>query len=142
MFRSLDGGDHWEQVENGLPPSELSNGGQCSFGFAVQVDPATGYSYSFPLAGDDLRYAPEGRVRVYRTTDGGGLWQELSRGMPAEPRYTSVLRGAMSIDRMDPCGIYVGTTSGNVFASRDRGESWQELPCTLPKILCVEAFRV
>ncbi len=142
MFRSLDGGDHWQQIENGLPASVLSSGRQCSFGFAVQLDPASGYAYSFPLAGDDFRYAPEGRARVYRTRDGGALWEELGRGMPAEPRYTSVLRGAMSLDRLDPCGVYVGTTSGHVFASRDRGESWIELPCTLPKILCVEAFRV
>jgi photosystem II stability/assembly factor-like uncharacterized protein len=142
MFRSVDAGDHWELIENGLPVSELSDGGRCSFGFAVQVDPLTGYAYSFPLAGDDFRYSPEGRLRVFRTRDGGERWESLDRGMPAEPRYTSVLRGAMSIDHMDPCGVYFGTTSGHVFASRDRGDSWQELPCTLPKILCVEAFQV
>ena len=141
MFLSVDGGDYWERIENGLPQGELSSGDQCAFGFAVDVDPHTGYAYAFPLAGDDLRYAPQGRVRVHRTRDGGQQWEALERGLPAEPRYTSVLRGAMSVDRMDPCGVYVGTTSGHVFASRDRGDSWMELPCTLPKILCVEAFR-
>ena len=142
MFRSLDGGDSWERIENGLPLGQLAFGDECAFGFAVEVDPATGSVYAFPLAGDDFRYAPEGRVRVYRTRDGGELWEGLDRGLPSEPRYTSVLRGAMSVDRLDPCGVYVGTTSGHVFASRDRGESWTELPCTLPKILCVEAFQV
>ena len=117
-------------------------GVECAFGFAVEMDPATDYAYAFPLAGDDFRYAPEGRVRVYRTRDGGDSWEGLDRGLPSEPRYTNVLRGAMSVDRMDPCGVYVGTTSGHVFASRDRGESWVELPCTLPKILCVEALQV
>ena len=142
MFRSLDGGDSWERIENGLPLGQLSMGGECAFGFAIEMDPATGYVYAFPLAGDDFRYAPGGSVCVYRTRDAGASWEGLARGLPPEPRYTSVLRGAMSVDRMDPCGVYVGTTSGHVFASRDRGESWVELPCTLPKILCVEAFRV
>ena len=81
-------------------------------------------------------------MRVYRSKDGGAHWEGVERGLPREPRYTSVLRGAMSVDRLDPCGVYVGTTSGHVFASRDCGESWIELPCTLPKILCVEAFQV
>jgi photosystem II stability/assembly factor-like uncharacterized protein len=142
MFRSLDGGDSWERIENGLPHGQLSSGSKSAFGFPVELDPATGYVYAFPLAGDDFRYARDGRVRVYRTRDGGELWEGLDRGLPSEPRYTSVLRGAMSVDRLDPCGVYVGTTSGHVFASRDRGESWIELPCTLPKIRCVEAFHV
>jgi hypothetical protein len=142
MFRSLDGGDRWERIENGLPLGELFHGGRSAFGFAVDMDPASGSVYAFPLAGDDFRYAPEGRVRVYRTRDGGESWEALDRGLPGEPRYTSVLRGAMAVDGLDPCGVYLGTTSGHLFASRDRGESWIELPCTLPKILCVEAFRV
>jgi photosystem II stability/assembly factor-like uncharacterized protein len=141
MFRSINGGDSWERIENGLPLGQLTYG-DSAFGFAVEVDPATRYVYAFPLAGDDFRYAPDGRVRVYRTRNGGELWEGLDRGLPSEPRYTSVLRGAMSVDRLDPCGVYVGTTSGHVFASRDRGDSWIELPCTLPKILCVEAFQV
>jgi photosystem II stability/assembly factor-like uncharacterized protein len=142
MYRSQDGGDSWEQIESGLPIGKLADGRECAFGFPVEVDPATGSAFAFPLAGDDFRYAPEGRVRVYRTRDGGGSWHGLDRGLPEERRYTSVLRGAMSVDRMDPGGVYVGTTSGHVFASRDAGDHWTELPCTLPKILCVEAFRV
>jgi hypothetical protein len=142
MYRSLDGGDRWEPIENGLPLGQLSEGRSCAFGFPVELDPASGAVYAFPLAGDDFRYPPGGRVRVYRTRDGGECWEPLDRGLPREPRYTNVLRGAMSLDRLDPCGVYVGTTSGHLFASRDRGESWVELPCTLPKILCVEAFRV
>jgi photosystem II stability/assembly factor-like uncharacterized protein len=140
MYRTLDGGDSWERIENGLPLGELTYGGEAAFGFPVVVDPHTGAAYAFPLEGDDFRYPFEGRVRVYRTRDGGDSWQGLDRGLPEEPRYTNVLRGAMSVDGLDPCGVYVGTTSGHVFASRDRGDSWIELPCTLPKVLCVEAF--
>ena len=142
MFRSLNGGDTWERIENGLPMGQLSEGPQCAFGFAIELDPASGYGFAFPLAGDDFRYPPEGCVRVYRTRDGGDSWEGLDQGLPTEPRYANVLRGAMSVDKLDPCGVYVGTTAGHVFASRDRGDSWIELPCTLPKILCVEAFAV
>lgn len=142
MFRSRNGGDSWERIENGLPIGQLSEGSECAFGFAIDVDPATGYAFAFPLKGDDFRYPPEGRVRVYRTRDQGDSWEATEDGLPSEPRYANVLRGAMSVDRLDPCGVYVGTTAGHVFASSNRGESWQELPCTLPKILSVEAFAV
>lgn len=142
MFRSLDGGDSWQRIENGLPLGHLSEGHDCAFGFPVELDPATGYAYAFPLSGDDFRYPPEGRVRVYRTRNGGDLWEGLDRGLPSDPRYGSVLRGAMSLDRLDPCGVYVGTTGGQVYVSRDRGDRWIELPCSLPKIRCVEAFRL
>jgi hypothetical protein len=140
MYRSLDGGDSWERIENGLPLGQLTSGGESAFGFPVVVDPHTGAAYAFPLEGDDFRYPFDGRVRVYRTRDGGESWEGLDRGLPSEPRYTNVLRGAMAVDGLDPCGVYVGTTSGHVFASRGGGDSWIELPCTLPKILCVEAF--
>ena len=142
MFLTEDGAERWTRIETGLPQGELSEGARCAFGFPVEVDPATGTAFAFPLAGDDLRYAPDGRLRVYRTREDGRSWEAPARGLPEEPRYTSVLRGAMAVDGLDPCGVYVGTTSGHVFASADRGESWRELPATLPKILCVEAFRV
>jgi hypothetical protein len=143
MFLSEDAGDSWRRIENGLPRGVLTFAKEPGvFGFPVEVDPATGYAYAFPLAGDDFRYPPEGKLRVYRTTDRGNSWEPLAEGMPNDPSYTSVLRGAMSVDRLDPCGVYIGTTSGHVFASNDRGDHWQGLPCTLPKILCVEAFPV
>jgi hypothetical protein len=140
MYRTLDAGDHWQRIEDGLPRGELSSATEASFGFATALDDHSGAVFCFPLAGDDLRYPPDGRVRVYRSTDGGDSWQPLTNGLPDEPRFGSVLRGAMSADGLDPCGIYVGTTSGQVYATADLGESWSELPITLPRILCVEAF--
>ena len=141
MYKSMDGGDNWELTDEGLPKGVLSmNDRPAVFGFPVELDPASGYVYSFPLQGDDFRYPPNGMVRTYRSRDGAKNWERLDKGMPSEPRYTNVLRGAMSLDSLDPCGVYIGTTSGNVFLSADQGDSWLELPVTLPKILCVEAF--
>lgn len=141
MYKSMDGGDNWALTDEGLPKGVLSmNDRPAVFGFPVELDPASGYVYSFPLQGDDFRYPPNGMVRTYRSRDGAKHWEMLDKGMPSEPRYTNVLRGAMSLDSLDPCGVYIGTTSGNVFLSADKGDSWLELPVTLPKILCVEAF--
>ena len=78
---------------------------------------------------------------MYRTRDSGAHWEPCSNGLP-ERSYASVLRGAMDVDGLDPCGVYFGTTSGEVYASRDRGESWSELPCRLPRVLCLRAFEV
>lgn len=141
MFRSLDGADTWERIETGLPQSQMTfEHVHASFGFATAFDQRTGTVFNFPLTGDDLRYPHDGKVRVYRSQDGGDSWHPCDRGLPTEPRFGSVLRGAMSSDGLDPCGIYVGTTSGQIYASPDLGESWSELPVTLPRILCVEAF--
>ncbi len=118
----------------------MSSGTPATFGFALALDDTTGSVFSFPLKGDDFRYPIDGRVAVFRSTDRGDTWEGCDSGMPAEPRFGSVLRGAMAADGLDPCGVYAGTTSGQVYASPDSGESWAELPITLPRILCVEAF--
>jgi hypothetical protein len=141
MYRSRDGGDTWEPIENGLPPGELSEGRRCAFGFPVALDPRSRTVYSVPLEGDNFRFPHGGRLRVYRTRDGGERWEPLERGLPANC-YANVLRGALAVDGLDPCGVYLGTTAGTVYASRDGGESWSTISCTLPKVLCVAAFEI
>lgn len=94
-----------------------------------------------PLTGDNFRYPPDGRLRVYRTRDQGASWAPNASGLP-DDCYASVLRGALAVDELDPCGVYVGTTAGNVYVSRDGGETWMLLPVTLPKVLSVVAFEV
>ncbi|MFB3066095.1 MAG: exo-alpha-sialidase, partial [Planctomycetota bacterium] len=81
-----------------------------------------------------------GRLRVFRSRNGGDAWEPLDRGLPAAPTYVGVLRGAMVTDALDPCGIYVGDTSGRVHVSADAGDSWQTLPFTLPRILNVRTY--
>jgi hypothetical protein len=104
------------------------------------MDPGSNSVFLVPLEGDSKRNPHDGALAVYRTTDGGGLWQRLDRGLPATHEYGNVLRGAMSIDGLDPCGVYFGTTGGSIHYSRDQGENWKTLPCSLPRILSVDAF--
>ncbi len=139
VYRTHDGGDTWQVAETGLPLATLSDDHRCAFGFPIRIDPASRSVYVVPLEGDNFRHPHGGRLRVYRSRDDAEHWEPLSDGLP-EATFTNVLRGAMAVDRCDPVGIYFGTTSGTVYASRDRGESWSPMPCTLPKILCVEAF--
>ena len=141
MYRTTDGGERWQRIENGMPMSKLGDDHRCVFGFAVALDPRTKYAFAYPLEGESFRLPHDGRPVVYRTRDDGAHWEPHSRGLP-ERSYASVLRGAMAVDGLDPCGVYFGTTSGEVYASRDRGESWNELPCRLPRILSVQAFEV
>jgi hypothetical protein len=131
MFRSHNGGDTWERIENGLPST---------FGFPLVMDRKTKTLYAFPLESDEYRMPADGRFEVYRSRDGGDSWQPLSNGLPS-PAYMGVLRHAMAVDELDPCGVYVGTTAGTVHASADGGESWTDLPATLPRVLTVQAFQ-
>ncbi len=141
MYRTRNGGESWELIENGLPMSRLGDDHECAFGFAVALDPRTKDVFVYPLEGESFRLPHDGKPCVYRTQNGGESWVGHSRGLP-EHSYACVLRGAMAVDGLDPCGVYIGTTSGEVFASRDRGESWNELPCRLPRVLSVQAFEV
>ncbi len=141
MYRSRTAGDTWQRIENGLPIIELSEGLHCAFGFPLELDPISNSIYALPLEGDNFRFPPEGRLAVYRSQDGGDSWEPLSSGLP-DGCFASVLRGAMAVDLLDPCGVYFGTTAGTVFTSRDRGDSWTQIPHTLPRVLCVEAFAV
>jgi len=131
MYRTRDGGDGWEKIENGLPSG---------FGFPIALAAKTRSLFCVPLESDEYRMPVEGKMRVFRSRDGGGSWQPLSKGLPQEHAYMGVLRGSMAVDDLDPCGVYFGTTSGTVFASADGGDSWAALPGTFPRILSVEAF--
>jgi photosystem II stability/assembly factor-like uncharacterized protein len=130
VMRSDDGGDSWREVSGNLPSD---------FGFAVAVhahEPET--IYVVPILSDALHYPPDGKLRVYRSRSGGEEWEALTKGLPQEHCYVNVLRDAMAVDRADPCGIYFGTTGGQVYASNDSGDSWTPVVRDLPAVLSVE----
>ena len=104
------------------------------------LDRRSGSVFVVPLDGDNFRFPADGRLSVYRTSDGGGSWHPLRGGLPDES-FTSVLRGAMAADQHDPGGIYFGTSSGNVYGSVDLGETWRQLAAGLPRIMSVEAYQ-
>jgi photosystem II stability/assembly factor-like uncharacterized protein len=131
MYRSRDGGDTWEENAQGLPSW---------FGFPIAIDPRTKALFAFPLESDEYRMPVDGQCRVYRSRDGGDSWEATGRGLPREHYHASVLRGALTVDDLDPAGVYIGSTSGDLFASVDGGDSWQALPCRLPRILSVKAY--
>jgi photosystem II stability/assembly factor-like uncharacterized protein len=131
VMRSDDGGEHWHEISGNLPTD---------FGFAIDVhahEPDT--VYVIPITSDSCHFPPDGRLRVYRSRAGGGEWQPLTRGLPQEHCYVNVLRDAMSVDSLDECGVYFGTTGGQVYASADAGESWSAIVRDLPAVLSVEA---
>jgi photosystem II stability/assembly factor-like uncharacterized protein len=90
-----------------------------------------------PMESDEFRCSPEGRLRVYRTRSAGAAWEPLTRGLPQRGAYETVLRDGMVTDSLDPVGIYFGTRSGKLFASRDAGQTWKEVVNRLPQIVCV-----
>jgi photosystem II stability/assembly factor-like uncharacterized protein len=143
FYISRNGGDTWEAAENGLPEGSVGMPGQkkrASFGFPVAVDPHTKNLFIFPLESDEYRMPIEGKFRIFRSRDGGKKWEGLGEGLPTALNFGSVLRGAMAVDGGKPCGVYVGSTAGQVFASADSGDTWRPLPCTLPRILHVAAY--
>lgn len=130
VMRSDDAGENWYEVSGNLPSD---------FGFVVDVhgqDPDT--VYVIPIKSDSEHYPPEGKLRVYRSRNGGNEWEALTKGLPQENCYVNVLRDAMTVDRMEPCGVYFGTTGGQVYASADAGDSWQTIARDLPAVLSVE----
>ncbi|MET8145055.1 exo-alpha-sialidase [Sphaerisporangium sp. NPDC005288] len=131
VYRSDDGGAHWESIAEGLPSD---------FGFTIVTHPhRPDVVYNFPLVADAMRFPPEERCRVYRSQDAGKSWEALSDGLPSEPFYPAVLRDAMCTDDADPAGVYFGTRSGEVYASPDEGDSWALVASHLPDVLCVRA---
>ena len=138
VYRSDDGGESWRVMEEGLPVSELSDGHRCSFGFPIVMDRKSRAVFVAPLDGDNFRMPRDGQLAIYRSTDGHG-WRAQTKGLPANC-YATVLRGAMGADQLSPGGVYFGTSSGSLFATRDLGESWTEIASGLPRILSVEAY--
>jgi photosystem II stability/assembly factor-like uncharacterized protein len=129
VYRSDDRGDSWTEITAGLPSD---------FGYALALDPGDpDVAYVIPEESSHMRATCDGRLRVYRTGDAGASWSALTRGLPQEHAYVSVLRDAMDQDRHDPVGLYFGTSTGQLFASPDAGESWSVVAGYLPKILCV-----
>jgi len=131
VMRSDDAGDNWHEVSGDLPTD---------FGFPIEVhahEPDT--IYVVPITSDSLHFPPEGKLRVYRSRTGGNQWEPLTHGLPQENCYVNVLRDAMAVDSLDPCGVYFGTTGGQVYASADAGDSWNAIVRDLPAVLSVEA---
>jgi photosystem II stability/assembly factor-like uncharacterized protein len=133
MYRSEDGGRRWESIEAGLPSS---------FGFASAVHPRDPDTlFLLPLNGDSIgRYVPDGKAAVWRTRDAGRSWQALRHGLPQENVYFGVLRQAMAGDVLDPVGVYFGTSSGELYASADEGETWRCVARHLPTITSIETL--
>jgi hypothetical protein len=131
VYRSDDGGLNWTEITAGLPSD---------FGYALVSEPDDADSvYVLPIDSNHMRTTPEGRLRVYRSGDGGRNWTALTRGLPQDHAYVTVLREAMDVDGLPECGVYFGTSSGHVFASPDRGANWQCIASFLPRILSVKA---
>jgi hypothetical protein len=134
VYRSDDGGVTWSSIADGLPSD---------FGFPMVAHPRTpGMIWSFPLAADGRRFPPDEKCRVFRSADAGDTWQAMTAGLPAEPFYPSVLRDAMCADDAERVGVYFGSRSGEVYASRDEGSSWTRVAAHLPDVLCVRAAEV
>jgi BNR/Asp-box repeat len=130
VMRSDDGGDSWYEISGNLPSD---------FGFVVDINsqqPDT--VYVVPIKSDSEHYPPDGRLRVYRNRSGSDAWEALEQGLPQQDCYVNVLRDAMSVDGHDPCGVYFGTTGGQVYASNNGGDSWQAIVRDLPGVLSVE----
>ena len=130
IMRTDDAGDNWHEVSDNLPSD---------FGFPIEVhahEPET--IYVVPIKSDSEHFPPEGKLRVYRSRTGGNDWEALTEGLPQDDCYVNVLRDAMAVDSLDSCGIYFGTTGGQVYASPDGGDHWKAIVRDLPVVLSVE----
>ena len=130
VMRTDDAGDNWHEVSGNLPTD---------FGFAIDIhahEPET--IYVVPITSDSLHFVPDGKLRVYRSRTGGNEWEALTKGLPQSDCYVNVLRDAMAIDSLDKCGVYFGTSGGQVYASNDAGDSWKAIVHDLPAVLSVE----
>ncbi len=131
VMRSDNAGDSWHEVSGNLPTD---------FGFVIDVhahEPET--IYVVPIKSDSEHFPPEGKLRVYRSRSGGNEWEALTNGLPQRDCYVNVLRDAMAVDSLDKCGVYFGTTGGQVYASADAGDTWAPIVRDLPAVVSVEA---
>jgi len=137
MHRRKRGDDGWTIIEKGLPIAKSTLG---TFGFPLAAHPHDAKTvYSVPLEGDYNRVVPNGAMAVYRTTNGGKQWDRLTRGLPQKNAYYTILRDGMRTDTNDPAGVYVGTLTGELYFSRNDGDSWALMADNLPGIQSVEA---
>ena len=130
IMRSNNAGELWSEVSGNLPTD---------FGFPIDVhahEPET--IYVVPIKSDSEHFPPEGKLRVYRSRTGGNEWEPLTQGLPQQDCYVNVLRDAMAVDQLDPCGVYFGTTGGQVYVSPDSGNRWNAIVRDLPAVLSVE----
>jgi photosystem II stability/assembly factor-like uncharacterized protein len=130
VMRTDDSGENWREISGNLPTD---------FGFVIDVhahEPET--IYVVPIKSDSEHYPPDGKLRVYRSRTGGNEWEPLTKGLPQSNCYVNVLRDAMAVDRLDSCGIYFGTSGGQVYASADAGDNWAPIVRDLPSVLSVE----
>jgi photosystem II stability/assembly factor-like uncharacterized protein len=130
VMRSDDAGESWHEISGNLPTD---------FGFVIDVhahEPDT--IYVVPIKSDSEHFPPDGKLRVYRSRTGGNEWEALTKGLPQGNCYVNVLRDAMAVDSLDKCGVYFGTTGGQVYASADAGESWAPIVRDLPAVVSVE----
>ena len=130
VMRSDNAGDQWTEISGNLPTD---------FGFVIDVhahEPET--IYVVPIKSDGEHFPIEGKLRVYRSKSGGNDWEPLTKGLPQQNCYVNVLRDAMAVDSLDKCGIYFGTTGGQVYASKDAGDNWAPIVRDLPAVLSVE----
>src|SRR5437016_4695719 len=153
LFRTSDGGKTWQELPglrgHGTGPKwqpgagdswrEVSGNLPTDFGFVIDVhahEPET--IYVVPIKSDSEHYVPDGKLRVYRSRKGGNEWEALTKGLPQQDCYVNVLRDAMAVDSLDPCGVYFGTSGGQVYGSADAGDSWAPIVRDLPAVLSVE----
>jgi photosystem II stability/assembly factor-like uncharacterized protein len=130
VMRTDNAGDSWSEISGNLPTD---------FGFVIDVhahEPET--VYVLPIKSDAEHFVPEGKLRVFRSKTGGNEWEPLTKGLPQKDCYVNVLRDAMAVDSLDSCGVYFGTTGGQVYASPDGGDSWKAIVHDLPAVLSVE----
>jgi photosystem II stability/assembly factor-like uncharacterized protein len=130
MYRSDDAGEHWKDISKGLPSR---------FGFPIVAHPRIpGVVYLIPETGSEQRFVPRARFCVWRSRQGGRSWQRLTRGLPQNHAYVHVYRQAMTHDSCDEPGIYIGTSGGEIYYSRNSGDDWEVLHSNLPTILSLE----
>jgi photosystem II stability/assembly factor-like uncharacterized protein len=129
VMRSDDAGESWREISGNLPTD---------FGFPIDIhahEPET--IYVVPIKSDSEHYPPDGKLRVFRSRTGGDEWEPLTKGLPQSDCYVNVLRDAMAVDTLDSCGVYFGTTGGQVYASADAGDNWDPIARDLPSVLSV-----
>ena len=141
VFRSDDGGERWIDISEGLPSR---------FGLPLTVhpqDPNTAYVLPEDKAigdqvGGGMRFVTDAKFRVFRTRNGGSDWEPLTKGLPQKNAYLHAMRDGVATDSLDPCGVYIGTSTGQLFFSRDEGDTWNLMADYLPPINSIETARM